>query len=212
MKDIPVFDTENGVATLILKEIPYYQSAYIQIHDSVLPAAFVSECKDFCRLVGAEHIYAKGHSYLKNFPLYTEIWEMSVARNTLPDTDAALFPLTDDTLAQWIDIYNNKMSSVANAAYMTTSNAKMFREQGSGYFIHRGDELLGIGIAAGDHIVAVCSGKRGAGFDCMLALNHALSGEMAHLQVASMNISALRLYEKMGFIKTSVVSCWYEIL
>ena len=212
MKDIPVFDTENGVATLILKEIPYYQSAYIQIHDTASPAAFVSECRDFCRMVGAEHIYAKGHSYLESFPLYTEIWEMSVARDALPDTDVALIPLTEDKVEEWAGIYNTRMSSVANAAYMTTSNAREIRRNGSGYFVHRGDTLLGIGIASGDQIRAVCSVKHGAGFDCMLALNHALSEETVHLQVASTNKAALRLYDKLGFIKTSVVSRWYKVL
>ena len=34
MKDFPVFTTENGVASLILKEIPYRGEAYIHLRDS----------------------------------------------------------------------------------------------------------------------------------------------------------------------------------
>ena len=33
MKDIPVFTTDFGVASLILKEIPYRGEAYIRIQD-----------------------------------------------------------------------------------------------------------------------------------------------------------------------------------
>ena len=31
MKDIPAFTTENGIASLILREIPYREEAYIRI-------------------------------------------------------------------------------------------------------------------------------------------------------------------------------------
>lgn len=212
MKNIPVFTTENGVATLILKEIPYYETAYILIQDTQSPADFLLECKDFCRVVGAEHIYASGHECLENFPFHTEIWEMTVQRSSLPDTDAALFPVTDATLEQWRSIYNEKMAPVANASYMTTLDAQRMRKDGLGYFIHSQDSLLGIGIASGDRIEAVASVKKGSGRDCVLALNHALSCEQVHLQVASTNYPAIKLYESLGFIKTSVISSWYQVL
>ena len=61
MRDFPVFTTENGVGSLVLKEIPYRKVAYITIQDSLFPEAFLSECVDFCRAVGAERIYACGH-------------------------------------------------------------------------------------------------------------------------------------------------------
>ena len=37
MKDFPVFTTEYGVASLILKEIPYQGTAYITLQDSLEP-------------------------------------------------------------------------------------------------------------------------------------------------------------------------------
>ena len=33
MRDFPVFDTETGVSSLILKEVPYRKTAYIHIRD-----------------------------------------------------------------------------------------------------------------------------------------------------------------------------------
>ena len=212
MKNIPVFTTENGVATLILKEIPYYETAYILIQDTQSPAEFLAECKDFCRVVGAEHIYASGHAYLEEFPYHTEIWEMSAQRSSLQDTDVALFPVTDETLEKWRVIYNEKMASVANTSYMTKFDAERMRKEGSGYFVHKENSLLGIGMVNGDRIDAVASVQRGTGYECMLALNHALTGEQVNLQVASTNLPAIRLYEKLGFIKTKVISKWYKIL
>ena len=77
MKDFPFFTTEHGVATLILKEIPYQETAYIILRDSQEPLALAGECVDFCRACGAERIYATGHDVLAAYPLYTAMWEMS---------------------------------------------------------------------------------------------------------------------------------------
>ena len=63
MKDIPLFTTEFGIASLTLNEIPYSRKAYFRIQDSAQPEQFVEECRDFCRAVGAEEIYATGHEY-----------------------------------------------------------------------------------------------------------------------------------------------------
>ena len=43
MKDFPVFTTENGVASLVLKEIPYRREAYITLRDSRTPEALLEE-------------------------------------------------------------------------------------------------------------------------------------------------------------------------
>ena len=70
MKDFPCFATDDGVASLILKEIPYRQEAYIRFQD-VQPgrfAPFLQECVSFCRMAGAEKIYAQGHEELSQYP------------------------------------------------------------------------------------------------------------------------------------------------
>ena len=59
MRNIPVFTTEFGVASLILKEIPYTQTAYIKILSSLAPVELLEECRSFCRAAGAEKIYAE---------------------------------------------------------------------------------------------------------------------------------------------------------
>ena len=57
MKDIPVFDTENGVGSLILKDISYTQTAYVRIASVSNFAAYMDDCIGFCRAVGAKTIY-----------------------------------------------------------------------------------------------------------------------------------------------------------
>lgn len=212
MQNIPMFTTELGVATLILKEIPYSQIAYIILRDTAEPEAFLQECVSFCRIVGAERIYATGHMFLEQYPFYTAIWEMARSLENIPNTNACLMPVTEEKLEQWRKIYNQRMNDIPNAAYMSESDAKHMLQRGDGYFVHAEETLLGIGMVSGETIDAVISVVPGAGKDVLLALTHALFGDRVTLQVASENIRAVKLYEKLDFIKVSEVSRWYKIL
>ena len=212
MKDFPFFTTEYGVASLTLKEIPYTRTAYIKIQDTAHPEKLLEECVGFCKMAGAEKIYGANHPFLEQYPFHTRILCMSKRRDAFTDTDAALIPVLENTIDYWREIYNNRMSNVANFSYMSISDGKALLRRGNGYFVHRGDVLLGIGIASGEKIDAVIAVQKGAGEDVVLALNHALSGECAILEVASENEKAIRLYERMGFEKTSEISCWYRLL
>ena len=52
MKDLQLFTTEHGVASLILKEIPYQGAAYIILRDSLDPMALARECAEKFRVFG----------------------------------------------------------------------------------------------------------------------------------------------------------------
>lgn len=212
MKDFPVFTTQNGVASLILKQIPYLQTAYIRIQDSMSPDALLQECVDFCRICGAEHIYASGHSVLSAYPLYTAMWHMQCSLKALEQTDAMLFPVQEKTLSAWRDLYNQKVKQLPNGAWMSLKDADDMIKKGDGYFIHRNGVLLGIGRASGDMIDWVASVQNGAGREVVLALAHALVCDTVHLTVASVNEKAVRLYESLGFVKTEEISVWHKIL
>ena len=56
MKDLPMFTTQNGVASLTLREIPYQQTAYIKLQATQQPKELLEECVGFCRAVGAEKV------------------------------------------------------------------------------------------------------------------------------------------------------------
>lgn len=211
MRDIPVFTTEFGVASLVLKEIPYQAAAYITLQDSLEPEQLLRECVQFCRMCGAERIYATGHEILENRPLYTAMWELRRSLDGMPETDAALWPVQEQTLEQWREIYNNKVRRLPNGAWMTQADGKKMLEKEDGYFIHRDGQLLGIGRASGDRIDWVASVTAGAGGDVVCALAHALWCDTVTLTVASENKKALALYDALGFVKTKEISKWYVV-
>ena len=211
MKNLPVFTTEYGVATLVLKEIPYQETAYIILQDTLNPLMLAQECADFCRACGAARIYARGSDALVKYPLFTSVWEMTCLRGSIPDTDAALWPVQEKTLTQWREVYNQKVRAVPNGAWMTDADAKEMLAKGDGYFVHRGDMLLGIGKASADRIDWVASVTPGAGADVVKALIHAITEDRVSLSVASVNQKAVALYESLGFLKTAEIARWYTI-
>lgn len=212
MRNIPAFTTELGIASLTLSEIPYKQVAYIRIHDSKKVKAFLNECCDFCRAVGAQHIYAAGHELLSDYPLHTGIVRMSRTLEGLPETDAALFPVQQKTLEKWRTLYNETMHDVPNSAYMTQKKAEKYLNSGKAYFVHRDGKLLGFGAVAGETIEVLGSVVPGAGQDVLLALSHAISSDRICVEVATANTRAVRLYNRLGFITTDQISVWYKII
>ena len=93
MKDIPMFTTEYGIASLILREVPYQKKAYISIWATQEPELLLKECVDFCRMVGSEQINATGHAGLEVYPLYTSILQMQCSVDRLTGEEGALWPL-----------------------------------------------------------------------------------------------------------------------
>ena len=211
MRDIPMFTTEYGVASLFLKEIPYRGRAHIKIQSSLEPEKLLEECVGFCRACGAEWIDAAGHEYLEKYPLITALWAMQCPRDSIGDTDACLFPMTEETMQKWLDICNERMANIPNAAYMDSKDGKELLKKGSAYFIHQNGELLGIGVAAGDFIDTVIAVKPGAGETVVQALASVLTEDTVRLWVASANERAIRLYERMGFTKVKELSKWHLV-
>ena len=212
MRDFPVFTTENGVGSLVLKEIPYSGIAYVTIHDSSFPTEFLNECVAFCRAAGAGRIYGSGHGILESYPLHTAVLQMTASWDVIPEEDAMLFPVTEKTAIRWRDIYNQRMRNVDNAAYMSERDTEEMLRRGDGYFIHKDGELLGIGMARDDRIACVASVKPGCGKQIVTALKHAILSDRIVLEVASTNARAIHLYESLGFIKSAELSRWYKIL
>ncbi len=209
---MPVFTTEHGVASLVLREIPYRKRAHIKLQATQEPEALLAECVSFCRACGAEWIDAAGDPYLEKYPLITSMVLMQRQRAGLMGTDACLFPVTEATVGQWRDICNQRMADIPNSAWMDSLDGKEMLQKGDGYFIHKDGNLLGIGRASGDTIDVVISVVPGAGETVVRALAELLTEETAKLQVASVNERAVRLYERLGFVKVKELSRWYRVL
>ncbi len=211
MRDIPMFTTEYGVASLFLKEIPYRGRAHIKIQSSLNPEKLLEECIGFCRACGAEWIDAAGHAYLEKYPLITSLSLMTRPLEGLSAMDACLFPMTEETMQNWLDICNERMANIPNAAFLDSKDGKDLLKKGSAYFVHKNGELLGIGVAAGDFIDTVVAVKPGAGETVVRALASILTEDTVRLMVADVNTRAVRLYERLGFVKVKELSRWYLV-
>ena len=209
MRDIPVFTTEYGVASLILSQIPYRAEGYVHIQSSLEPKLLLEECVQFLTACGAERIYATGKDVPPELPVYTKLVQMQISRDTLPETEAALWPVLPENAAQWAEIYNQKTAGIPMGAWLTDAERKELPASGEGYFVHKAGKLLGIGRVGGDTIHFVASVSPGAGKEVVAALASAAADPILRLTVASTNQKALRLYESMGFIKTCEISTWY---
>lgn len=212
MKDIPVFTTQYGAASLFLREIPYRSRAHIKLQSTLEPDKLLEECIAFCRACGADWIDAAGHEYLEKYPLITSISTMQFDREKIPQTDACLFPVTEETVGKWLDICNERMANVPNCAYMDSAAGKDMLKSGDGYFIHKDGELLGIGKAHGAVIDTLAAVKPGAGETVVAALVSVLTEPVVRLTVADANTRAVRLYERMGFVKVKELIRWYRVL
>ena len=212
MKDIPMFDTETGVSTLILKEIPTRQVAYVRVQ-SVQPdglSEHLNECVSFCRMCGAERVYASGHEDLQAWPLYCGILPMALLVPEQSDPGANLFPVTEQTVGKWREICNERMAQVDNAATLTARDEKEILSGGA-YFVHDAGELLGIGWMKGSELACMAAVKPGAGERVLRTLLTLAETERVTLEVASTNVRALRLYERLSFLQTGEARNWYII-
>ena len=209
MKDIPVFTTENGAASLILGEIPYRGQAYIRIQDSLEPESLLKECVSFCRMCGAERIYASGHPWLKALPLHCAVVEMRGQAAPDPEKTRCLWPVTRQTVSEFRKLYNARMAGVDNAGTLEAKD-EAWLSSGPAYFVHDGGKLLGIGILEDTCIRAVASAVPGAGEETLHTLFTLCPGELLRLEVASTNTRAIALYERAGFLKTGELSRWYR--
>ena len=213
MKDIPMFTTEYGIASLTLAEIPYRQEAYIRVR-SVMPGKLeelLAECVGFCRAVGAEKVYAGDWGELEGYPLKASVIEMQA--DALPDWEKVenLFPVTEQTVSRWREICNKRMAGVDCAATLTAASEKQIISSGGAYFIHHGGELLGTGWMEGENLLLVCGVQPGVGERLMHTLMSLNEGGRIRLEVASTNERAIRLYERLGFLKTKELNRWYRV-
>ena len=213
MRDFPIFTTEYGVSSLVLKEIPYRNEAYIRIRD-VQEDFFgdhLAECVSFCRMCGAEAIYAEGNRKLEDYPLYTAVYEMRGTARPEEEMTANLFPVTEQTVTEWRSIYNRSMRTVDNAGTLEARDEKRILDSSSAYFVHRNRELLGIFWMEDNKLLAIAAVQKGAGATVMHTMMSLYQGEQITLEVASTNERAIRLYERLGFLKTAELSRWYRV-
>lgn len=210
MKDIPVFTTENGAASLLLGQIPHTKTAYIQLQASLAPEKLLEDCVAFCIACDAQRICACGDPCLQRYPVDCRVLRMQ--RIHVPrEPEYALFPLMESTKERWRDIYNTAMADVDNASLLSYYDMDGMLRDGDCYFVHEKGSIVGIGKASCGEVKAIVSLKKGCGMGILNTLSTLLHGERESVIVASTNLRAIRMYERAGFLITGEEKIWYRI-
>ena len=207
-----MFTTEFGVASLVLKEIPYRGEAYITIQDTQQPEQLLQECISFCRMCGADRIYARGHEITQGYPLHCAVYEMRAEVRIDDSKVEMLFPVTEETVGQWRQLMNERLRSVDNAATLEKKDEKEILSSSGAYFVHRSGQMLGAGWLEENELKLIASAQSGAGERVLHTLLSVAAQQEVKLDVVSTNERAIHLYEKYGFIKTAERRRWYRVL
>lgn len=211
MRDFPVFTTDFGVATLVLKEVPYKEVAYIIIQSALQPEELLKECVSFCRAVGAEKIYARGHETVEQYPLHTIIYEMRGEISVREELVENIWPVTEETVGKWRKLVNQRMREIDNSATLEQKDEQEILSKGGAYFVHRAGEVLGISWIVEDEVLLIAATQKGMGERVLHTLLSATRLEQIRLDVVSTNERAIRFYERLGLIKTGEKHRWYRV-
>jgi len=211
VRDFPVFTTEYGVASLVLREVPYRGEAYITVQSALQPEELLQECISFCRICGAEKIYARGHEMVASYPLHCAVYEMRGSIEVDEEMVESLWPVTAETVGRWREFLNEKLRPVDNSSTLTGQGEREILEKGGAYFVHRDGLLLGAGWLADGELLLLAAARSGAGEWVLHTLLSATRPEQLRLEVASTNHRAIRFYERMGLVKTAELRRWYQV-
>lgn len=217
MKDIPIFTGQFGVATLILREIPYKKYAYVMVR-SVREGkmqAFLEECLGFCRIAGAEQVLATADESISCLPHAHDMLELRCKKEIIPPPwkPVTLESVTADNGEVFLRHYNALFYTIPNAATYTQMDLKRILEKEQAWLAIVGGEIAGIGEIADSELCAigVLPEYRGLGMPLAQTLIARMSAPEITLRVSSVNHAALRLYQKLGFDRKEIVSRWYVL-
>lgn len=216
MKDIPVFTGAHGIATLVLKEIPWSGCGYVIVR-SVWDdgEAFLQECLGFCRACGAKQVFASwGTEPLPAAHAY-DMLQMETEKSALPpEAPVALTELTEENSEAFLDVYNRCFRAVPNAAsYSKRDTARLLGEE-TAYLVFQGDVCAAVAEISkeGLEAVAVLPQYKGLGYALTRTVLEYVPSKTLRLKVASTNTRAIRLYERLGFQTGGSLSRWWKLM
>lgn len=160
MKDIPVFSCPDGIATLILREVPFRGEGYILVRGVFgTLEGLLAECAGFCRAAGAERLFAAGEADFSGYPAAIRILGRSAPRESLlPAPEAVrLVPVTEETAADWAREYNARFRAVPAAESCSPAEERALAAGGEALWIWDGAERIGLGRVRGSELLAVAA-------------------------------------------------------
>ena len=221
MKNIPVYMSQGGTATLILTEIPPRGIAYVVLR-TVIPgklSELLQECAAFCRSCGATTcLVSPGDTQQAlTLPHAYDIYWLRTHKAALPDVfqPFSLKPLQPDNDAIFQRIYNQCFCEVSHAmTYERKQIQRIYQMEYQAFLaLTETGNPCGIGELHGNELAAVglLPEYRGRGKDLTLTLLSLCPGPEITLTVVSDNMPALSMYDKLGFSVCGVESRWYYL-
>lgn len=217
MQNIPIFTAEHGLASLILREIPYSGRAYVMVRSvwKGRTQALLEECRQFCCAAGAQEVFASWD--LEDLPARHayDVLELSRPREglPLPAEPVEPEPLSEANAAEYLDIYNRCFRGLPGAASYGREDMRRLMGKNLAFLAKRRGRYaavaeLGAGRLAG---VAVLPEFHGLGHDWALTVLARLETPELTLRVASTNARALALYRRLDFGGDRTVSRWWRL-
>lgn len=215
MKDIPVFTGTHGVATLVLKQVPWSGCAYVLVRSVWTDAAaFLQECLGFCRACGAERVYASWE--LEELPgehAY-DMLQMQMEKAALPQMDAvAVESVTRENADDFLTLFNHLFCPVPNAVAYTDKDLSRLAAEQTGFLVYQGGEPVALAEISKQALeaIAVAPRAKGLGYPLAVTVMEMVPSKTITLKVASTNEPALRLYARLGMKQTAVLSRWWKL-
>ena len=120
MKNIPMFTSSYGLATLILREIAWNGRAYVLVRSvwNDQAAELLDECRQFCRAVGAEEVYASWDAEELPADHAYDMIDMTCPKAALPvpRNPVELEQVRPETAEDYLLIYKQCFRDVSSAA------------------------------------------------------------------------------------------------
>ena len=219
MKNIPVFLSTGGTASLILKEIPHRGIAYVLLRTVRDLSVLLEECAGFCRSCGAERVFVSRET--EPLPLLhaMDMLLLHGDKTKFPTvtSEVRLEAIGPENDAIFQRIYNICFQNVSNAATYESADIRRIYREAQLAFIALTEEGIpfGMGELHGNELAAIgiLPEYRGQGRsrDLTLALLNHCPGPQVELTAASDNEAALALYDSLGFIVAKKLSAWYVL-
>ena len=216
MKNIPVFTGSHGVATLVLKQIPWSGCAYVIVRSVWDDAkAFLDECLGFCRACGAKTVYAGYDLQQLPAPHAYDMVQLQMEKKALPQghrLDAE--PVSAENAAEFLAIYDACFRAVPHAASYGEKDAARIVAEQTGIMVKKDGCYAGLAEVSkeGLEAIAVLPQYKGLGFSLALTALDMVPSTIPTLKTASTNKAALALYHRLGFVRTEVCSRWWCLM
>lgn len=227
MKDIPLFEAEGGLASLVLSQIPQKKAAWVVVHTAAPEklSDLLAQCRSACRVCGAERIFVR-FDLAKDrdragLPHVYDLLRLDGDRAALgpPAGTLVLRPISSGEGPDLVRAYNDIFRDSIHARLYRPTEAPLLLDQSRafGAVMPAGGEAspVGLGLVAEQELLALgllsAHRGRGLGRELVRLLAAQADAGTVFVRTTSENKAALGLYRSLGFTLTGTEEQWYQL-